>query len=172
MRTLRRPNILLILVDEQRAFLHRAKGAVAAERHDRLAAPHRAAPEHRAPVERVVEFLEWFLRRVPITPIWLCPLRLRGDARWPLYPIQPHRNYVNVGFWSSVPAGRTTGETNRLIEDKVDECDGHKSLYSESFYSPEDFARRYGGAEYQKVKNVYDPESRLLGLYAKAVQRQ
>ncbi|MEN4448941.1 FAD-binding oxidoreductase [Mycobacterium sp. SMC-18] len=132
----------------------------------------RVVQDVEVPVERVVDFLEWFLARVPITPIWLCPLRLRDDTRWPLYPIQPHRNYVNVGFWSSVPAGQVAGETNRLIEDKVDECGGHKSLYSESFYSREEFDRRYGGAEYQKVKDVYDPESRLLGLYAKAVQRQ
>jgi len=132
----------------------------------------RVVQDVEVPVERVVDFLEWFLARVPITPIWLCPLRLRDDTRWPLYPIQPHRNYVNVGFWSSVPAGQVAGETNRLIEDKVDECGGHKSLYSESFYSREEFDRRYGGAEYQKVKDVYDPESRLLGLYEKAVQRQ
>lgn len=132
----------------------------------------RVVQDVEVPVERVVDFLEWFLARVPITPVWLCPLRLRDDTRWPLYPIQPHRNYVNVGFWSSVPAGQLAGETNRLIEDKVDECGGHKSLYSESFYSREEFDRRYGGAEYQKVKDVYDPESRLLGLYAKAVQRQ
>ncbi|OKH83606.1 FAD-linked oxidase [Mycobacterium sp. ST-F2] len=132
----------------------------------------RVVQDVEVPVERVAEFLEWFLAQVPITPIWLCPLRLRGDDRWPLYPIEPHRSYVNLGFWSSVPAGRVAGETNRRIEDKVGEMDGHKSLYSESFYSPEDFARRYGGDEYQKVKDVYDPESRLLGLYAKAVQRQ
>lgn len=132
----------------------------------------RVVQDVEVPVERVVDFLDWFLTHVPITPIWLCPLRLRGDTSWPLYPIQPHRNYVNVGFWSSVPAGRVAGETNRLIEHKVDECGGHKSLYSESFYSRAEFDRRYGGAEYQKVKDVYDPESRLLGLYAKAVQRQ
>ena len=132
----------------------------------------RVVQDVEVPVERVVDFLEWFLTRVPITPIWLCPLRLRDDTHWPLYPIQPHRNYVNLGFWSSVPAGPIAGETNRLIEHKVDECGGHKSLYSESFYSRTDFDKRYGGPEYQKVKDVYDPESRLLGLYAKAVQRQ
>ncbi|BCI79202.1 FAD-linked oxidase [Mycolicibacterium sp. TY66] len=132
----------------------------------------RVVQDVEVPVERVVDFLDWFLVHVPITPIWLCPLRLRDETHWPLYPLQPHRNYVNVGFWSSVPAGPVAGETNRLIEHKVDECGGHKSLYSESFYSRADFDKRYGGAEYQKVKDVYDPESRLLGLYAKAVQRQ
>ncbi|AMB59502.1 FAD-binding oxidoreductase [Microterricola viridarii] len=134
------------------------------------------------PIERCVEFLDWFLARVPITPIWLCPLRLReggpasaGDADaavWPLYPLRPHRSYVNVGFWSTVPVGRLHGETNRLIERKVGALDGHKSLYSDSFYAPAEFDALYGGEAYRAVKKRYDPDSRLLDLYAKAVQRR
>ncbi len=45
-------------------------------------------------------------RRVPpdvgITPVWLCPLRLRSERTWPLYPMRPGELYVNVGFWSAV----------------------------------------------------------------------
>jgi FAD/FMN-containing dehydrogenase len=124
------------------------------------------------PLERTTEFLEWFLNAVPITPIWLCPLRLRDQDGWSLYPIRPGRSYVNVGFWSSVPVGATDGATNRLIEDKVGSLDGHKSLYSDSYYSREDFDELYGGETYKTAKKIYDPDSRLLDLYAKAVQRR
>ena len=123
------------------------------------------------PIERCAEFLDWFLDTVPIKPIWLCPLRSQGDS-WPLYPIRPQQTYVNVGFWSTVPVGSIDGETNRLIEHKVSELHGHKSLYSDSYYSPEDFDELYGGAIYRTVKKRYDPDSRLLDLYAKAVQRR
>ena len=124
------------------------------------------------PIGRCVEFLDWFLENVPIEPIWLCPLRLRDDEGWPLYPLRPHETYVNVGFWSTVPVGATEGETNRRIEQKVGELDGHKSLYSDSYYSPEEFDRLYGGEAYRAAKARYDPDSRLLDLYAKAVQRR
>ena len=124
------------------------------------------------PLERTTEFLEWFLEAVPITPIWLCPLRLRDHDGWSLYPIRPGRSYVNVGFWSSVPVGATNSATNRLIEEKVGSLDGHKSLYSDSYYSPEEFDELYGGETYKTVKKIYDPNSRLLDLYAKAVQRR
>ena len=124
------------------------------------------------PVERTVEFLQWFLDDVPITPIWLCPLRLRDREGWPLYPIRPDRTYVNIGFWSSVPVGDSDGATNRLIEAKVSALDGHKSLYSDSFYTRDEFDALYGGETYNTVKKTYDPDSRLLDLYAKAVQRR
>jgi FAD/FMN-containing dehydrogenase len=130
------------------------------------------------PIERCVEFLDWFLASVPIEPIWLCPLRLRdgdvdgGGEGWPLYPLRRRQTYVNVGFWSTVPVGASEGETNRRIERKVDELDGHKSLYSDSYYAPDEFDRLYGGDAYRAAKTTYDPDSRLLDLYAKAVQRR
>lgn len=145
---------------------------------DRIEKRHGRPPLERVvqdvevPIGRAAEYLHWFLTHVPIEPIWLCPLRLRGDTGWPLYPIRPHHTYLNIGFWSSVPAGATERETNKLIEHKVSELDGHKSLYSDAFYSVEDFDALYGGAAYRTVKKTYDPDSRLLDLYAKAVQRK
>lgn len=136
----------------------------------------RVVQDIEVPIERTAEFLDWFLDNVPIEPIWLCPLRLRdvpgSTGAWPLYPIGPHHTYVNVGFWSSVPVGATEGETNRLIERKVSDLDGHKSLYSDAYYSAEEFNALYGGETYKTVKKTYDPDSRLLDLYAKAVQRR
>ncbi|MCV7380283.1 FAD-linked oxidase [Mycobacterium alsense] len=132
----------------------------------------RVVQDIEVPIQRTRAFLEWFLENVPITPIWLCPLRLRDRDGWPLYPMRPDHTYVNIGFWSSVPAGATPGGTNRLIEAKVSELDGHKSLYSDSFYTREEFDELYGGEAYKTVKKTYDPDSRLLDLYAKAVQRR
>ncbi|MET1020520.1 MAG: FAD-binding oxidoreductase [Microterricola sp.] len=137
----------------------------------------RVVQDVEVPIERCAEFLDWFIATVSITPIWLCPLRLRGEEAWPLYPLRPGRNYVNVGFWSTVPissspGARNYGATNRLIEREVGALDGHKSLYSDSYYSPQEFDELYGGEAYRAVKRRYDPDSRLLDLYAKAVQRR
>ena len=84
----------------------------------------------------------------------------------------PDHTYVNLGFWSSVPVGAIEGATNRLIERKVRTLDGHKSLYSDAYYSHDEFDELYGGKEYRTVKKAYDPDSRFLDLYAKAVQGQ
>ncbi|MDQ4092861.1 MAG: FAD-binding protein, partial [Actinomycetota bacterium] len=126
------------------------------------------------PLERTAEFLRWFAEHVDIKPVWLCPLRLRGNRDWPLYPLQRGRNYINVGFWSTVPiaAGGTGSDTNRAIERQVDAVGGHKSLYSDSFYSREEFDARYGGEHYAALKARYDPNRRLADLYAKAVRHR
>src|SRR5450631_751447 len=135
------------------------------------------------PLGRTAEFMGWFLREVPILPVWLCPLRLRGagvqtdtqtpgeQGPWPLYPLHPDQTYVNVGFWSTVPIspGGRDGQVNRRIEKAVADHDGNKSLYSQSYYPAEEFWALYGGTTYANVKALYDPASRLLDLYAKAV---
>jgi FAD/FMN-containing dehydrogenase len=124
------------------------------------------------PLGRTAEFLHWFLREIPIEPIWLCPVQT--TKAWPLYPLSPGELYVNVGFWSTVPRdpGAEPGAANRLIEDEVTRLDGHKSLYSDAFYDEDTFWRLYGGAAYAEVKRRYDPDSRLLDLYSKAVRRK
>jgi len=124
------------------------------------------------PVEESASFLSYFLTEVGMSPVWMCPLRLRGDMTWPLYPMQPGQVYVNFGFWGTValPPGAANGYFNRRIEDKVTELGGHKGLYSTSFYPKEEFWARYNGAEYAELKGTYDPQGRLADLYSKCVR--
>jgi FAD/FMN-containing dehydrogenase len=160
-------------------------------------ARERVVQDVEIPVERLASFLHWFDDAVGMRPVWLCPLRLRevppelsgasrvggrvapdnsaGTAReWPLYPLEPGRTYVNVGFWGAVPMrpGAEEGDLNRAIESAVADHDGHKSLYSDAYYDRETFDRLYGGATLSEVKQRYDPGQRLTGLYDKAVRRQ
>ena len=122
------------------------------------------------PVERLPEFLEFFEREIGMMPVWLCPLR--AQDRWPLYPLEPGRTYVNVGFWGTVPLppGRLPEHHNRLIEREVARLDGHKSLYSTSFYTRDAFWQHYDGDTYGRLKEEYDPGRRLLDLYDKTVR--
>jgi FAD/FMN-containing dehydrogenase len=143
---------------------------------DRLEARQGRPPRERVvqdvevPIGRTAEFLHWFLREIPIEPLWLCPVRSR--EHWPLYPLRPAQTYVNVGFWSSVPRdpGGDPAAANKLIEAEVTRLEGHKSLYSDAFYDEAQFWEHYGGVTYAALRRRYDPDSRLLDLYSKAVR--
>lgn len=126
------------------------------------------------PVDKMAEFLAWFDERVGMRPVWLCPLQLRGDRTWPLYPLAPDTTYINIGFWGTVevPAGSPDGMINREIETFVTSLGGHKSLYSQAFFDRPTFDAMYGTATLADVRAKYDPAGRLTGLYEKTVVQQ
>ena len=126
------------------------------------------------PLDRAAAFARFFATEVDMSPVWLCPLRLRGGQSWPLYPLQAGQVYVNFGFWGTVPLppGRPDGYYNRRVEAEVAALGGRKSLYSTSFYSPEQFWEHYNGPAYAALKGEYDGAGRLAGLYEKCVRGQ
>ncbi|MEW2430268.1 FAD-binding oxidoreductase [Micromonospora sp. NPDC047644] len=158
---------------------HRHQVAARIDRLRGQPARERVVQDVEIPLDRTADFLRWFAGRVGMNPVWLCPLRLRepagpGSARsWPLYPLRPGQDYVNIGFWGSVPIapGAADGDVNRTIERRVSESGGHKSLYSDAYYDRDAFDRLYGGDTWRAVKDRYDPDHRLTGLYEKAVAR-
>jgi len=125
------------------------------------------------PVDRAEPFLDFMLAEIGILPIWVCPIRPADPTRpFALYPLMPGRRYVNFGFWDVVESrtAHPPGHFNRLVEHRVIELGGIKSLYSESFFTRREFARAYRIGRYNALKARYDPQLRLLGLYEKCVQ--
>jgi len=126
------------------------------------------------PLERAAEFLQFLQREIGILPVWICPLRApAAGGRFTLYPVVPGKLYVNFGFWDTVH-GRVAhepGHFNRLVEREVIRLGGIKSLYSDSFFTREEFDLAYGMQHYAELKRRYDPDRRLLGLYEKCVLR-
>jgi len=125
------------------------------------------------PVGAASAFLRSFQDNVGISPVWVCPLRQRSaEHNWDLYALDPDITYVNFGFWSSAALsdGQEDGYHNRYIERLVAELNGRKSLYSTSYYEPDEFWATYNGPTYQVLKKQYDPDARLYDLYEKCVK--
>ena len=124
------------------------------------------------PLDRAAEFLAFLHREIGILPVWLCPIGQPDPARhFPLYPLRPRTVYVNFGFWDVVRSDepRPSGFLNRRIERKVADLGGIKSLYSDSFYTEDEFWSIYDGDTYRALKARYDPARALPDLYAKCV---
>jgi len=127
------------------------------------------------PIDRAPAFLDFFLREIGIRPIWICPTRPSSpQARFDLYPLDPGTLYINFGFWDVVRTreAHPPGHFNQLIEAKVTELGGIKSLYSASFFDRDELESIYGGDTYRALKRKYDPDGRFKDLYEKCVLRQ
>lgn len=126
------------------------------------------------PLEEAPRFLEFFQREIGIAPVWICPVigtPRAGD--FTLYRMRPGRCYVNFGFWDVLrrPQRFPPGHFNRMIERKVSELGGIKSLYSDSYFTREAFREIYGGDTYRQLKATYDPDGVFPDLYDKCVLR-
>jgi len=139
---------------------------------------HRILPESNAesviqdvdiPIEHAPDFLE-FLLQIGILPVWLCPFRSYDPGvSFSLCGLDPHKLYVNFGFWDMLPEAGEDGFYNRKIEQKAFELKGKKGLYSSSYYDEEKFWRIYDKEAYRTLKKKYDPLNRLRNLYEKTV---
>jgi FAD/FMN-containing dehydrogenase len=127
------------------------------------------------PIERAREFLAFYHDTIKFTPVWICPTRAyRADVQFDLYRMDPHKLYVNFGFWDVIRT-RTPlpeGHFNRQVEAKVRELGGMKSLYSDSYFTPGQFWGIYNKDVYDALKRKYDPQQRQRDLYSKCVLKE
>ena len=127
------------------------------------------------PIQNASNFLDFFHREIGIRPLWICPVgHPSTDNIYPLFPMTADTPYINFGFWDVIRGRkeRPTGYYNRKVEEAVTNLRGIKSLYSSSYYPEDEFWSLYGGKDYRKLKQRYDPEMRLNDLYQKSVLRQ
>lgn len=146
------------------------------------------------PADSLLDFLGWVLDTAELDPVWLCPLQLlekcdaastesiarvfpyapAGERRWLLSPLTPHTTWVDVGMWGNMPADLLGAEApgkafSQAVEKKATDLGGHTLLYSDTFYTREEFAALYSGEELGALKEKFDPKNRFPDLYDKVV---
>lgn len=125
------------------------------------------------PLRHAAEFFAFYSREIGLWPQWVCPIGPQAcSGRFVLYPVN-NEWYVNFGFWDVLRKRQEhpPGHFNRMIEKKVAELGGIKSLYSESFFPETEFHALYGGEAYGALKAKYDPQGTFPPLYEKCVLR-
>ena len=123
------------------------------------------------PIGRAAEFLDFYAREIALWPQWVCPIGLDSQKqKFALYPLRDEL-YVNFGFWDvkRTREAHPPGHFNRMVERKVTELGGIKSLYSDSYFPEDEFARLYSGEQYGEMKRKYDAAGVFPTLYEKCV---
>jgi FAD/FMN-containing dehydrogenase len=126
------------------------------------------------PFDVVEEFHEWLHQTLHIYPLWLCPIRVRRytpDAAHGLHadfadPSTPEI-MLNFGIWGPGPKNYDElVRLNRLIEHKVYELGGKKTLYAQAYYTEDEFWKTYNKRAYDAVRNKYHADH-LPSVYDK-----
>jgi len=136
--------------------------------------PESVIQDVQIPLARAAEFLDFLAREIGIWPVWLCPIRPApaDGPRWTLFELPAGVPFLNFGFWDVVAERQPhePGHFNRLVEAEVAALGGRKSLYSDSWYTPEAFWAQHDQAAYRELKRSYDPAGVLGDLYAKVTR--
>ena len=86
----------------------------------------------------------------------------------------PEKLYINFGFWDVIRSRKKLppGYYNRQVEEQAMVLGGMKSLYSDSYFTPEQFWRMYNKPVYERLKEKYDPNGALGDIYRKCVLKE
>ncbi|KFY25541.1 hypothetical protein V491_01701 [Pseudogymnoascus sp. VKM F-3775] len=126
------------------------------------------------PYSAADEFVDWLDKNVEIYPLWLCPLKQRGQRK-----DSPHgllaepasadvpEYLLNFGIWGP---GRTDPhefvDINRRLEQKVNSLGGRKWLYAHAYYTEDEFWSVFDRKAYDALRSKYGA-SYLPSIYDK-----
>ncbi len=127
------------------------------------------------PVENAPRFLAFYHDVIRFLPVWICPTQAyKKDVKFELYRMDTEKLYINFGFWDVMRSRKKLppGYYNRQIEEQAMTLGGMKSLYSDSYFTPDQFWRVYNKPAYDRLKKKYDPNYALGDIYRKCVLKE
>ncbi|MHB8872983.1 MAG: FAD-binding oxidoreductase [Myxococcaceae bacterium] len=136
---------------------------------------HRVLPAQRptivldvfVPLSRASEFMRWYASTFCYFPLWCVPYRAKP---YPWLSDEFRRRLKDGLFLDLAIYGmKQGGEVNyhALMEQKLLEIGGLKTLIAHNYFSEEDFWRIWNRENYAKVKRITDPKNVFRDLYTK-----
>jgi FAD/FMN-containing dehydrogenase len=121
------------------------------------------------PMSRVAGFLEWYQAEFKHFPLWCVPYRRVRDYEWldpSFYADNSDEMFLDLAIYGMKQPddGRNY---HALMEAKLKEIGGMKTLISHNYYSPEMFWSIWNKPRYDAVKAITDPKNRFRDLYTK-----
>jgi FAD/FMN-containing dehydrogenase len=120
------------------------------------------------PFSKVEAFLAWYERAFRHFPLWGVPYRHVRDYEWlsdRFYAGAPDPLFLDVAIYGlKAEPGRNY---HRMMEEKLLELGGMKTLISYNYYSEPEFWTIWNRDNYDRVKRITDPDNILRDLYTK-----
>ena len=120
------------------------------------------------PFSKFNDFMHWYRKEVGHFPLWCVPYKMGRRYEWISSDFLSKTNddlYIDLAIYGM----KDNGEKNyyKLLEDKLMEIGGQKTLISNNFYSEEDFWKIWNKENYWQVKNITDQNNIFRDLYTK-----
>ena len=121
------------------------------------------------PYQATDELLQWLHDNFTFYPLWLCPLRQRGQHGEPAHGLLANapEYLMNFGVWGPGSTNRREFvQQNRNLERKVQELQGQKCLYAHAYYTEDEFWTIYNRKDYDTLRAKYHA-TYLANIYDK-----
>jgi FAD/FMN-containing dehydrogenase len=120
------------------------------------------------PFSRLKEFLEWYAVDFGHFPLWCVPYRRVHDYEWladSVWASITDDLLVDIAIYGM----KQRGDINyyRLMEEKLRELNGVKTLISYNYYQEDEFWEIFHRGNFEAVKAITDPDNVFRDLYQK-----
>jgi len=125
------------------------------------------------PEKKFPEFYGWYEKEFNFYPLWIVPYQSGKAYPW-INPAQAAKGggtfYIDCAIY-----GKRNDDPeidySELLENKVFELGGIKTLISRNHYSEERFWQTYDKPAYMAVKAKTDPDNLLMTIYEKMIKK-
>jgi FAD/FMN-containing dehydrogenase len=120
------------------------------------------------PNQNMEEFWDWYLELFNYFPLWIVPYKIEDIYAW-INPSLVKDVKGDLFIDCAIYGFKQDGKVNymKLLEDKVYELGGIKTLITNNYYEEEEFWQSYNREMYDKVKKITDPKNLFRNVYNK-----
>ena len=120
------------------------------------------------PISKMEEFLAWYAKEFDFFPLWCVPYKRVHDYEWlhdNFYANLEDGWFVDLAIYGMKP--QTDKPYHQLMEQKLRELGGVKTLISHNYYTRDEFWQTWNKPNYDAVKAITDPDNVFRDLYTK-----
>ncbi|MDB4953840.1 MAG: FAD/FMN-containing dehydrogenase [Myxococcales bacterium] len=120
------------------------------------------------PFSKAPEFLAWWERELGFFPLWCVPYKRVRDYEWldeSFYSSLQDPLFLDLAIYGMEQ--KDERNVHRMIEEKLRELGGMKTLISHNYYSRDEFWSIWNKPNYDRVKQETDPRNLFRDLYSK-----
>jgi len=116
------------------------------------------------PFSKINKFMNWYEKEINHFPLWCVPYKVVRKYEWLFPDVFEEELFLDIAIY-----GMKKRDKNyyRMLEEELMKIGGIKTLISTNYYSEEEFWKIWNKENYDKVKQITDPDNIFRDLHTK-----